>query len=182
MRLQDIIDKTATVKLISHNMGEWGGISLGWELKWANLTQFFNMIFNTEPQELTPTLTCTSAPEKARGYVGLVLRGGEKMPGMFALGYSHPLAGKFYTGELSVGDTANKIRHYGLPSLVFADLTFYLHIDAETAVSLTQAQRQLLLEAVRFDRDSRFAAGQSVTKLFSRDELEGTQHGKVFYA
>ena len=182
MRQQDIIDETATVKIISHNMGEWGGISLGWELTWADHSRLLDMIFGSEPQDLTPALTCTSAPETAGGYVGLVLRGGEKIPGMFAPGYNHQLAGKFYTGSLSVGDTANKIRQYSLPSLVFADLTFYLHIDAETEASLTQAQRQLLLEAVRFDRASRFAAGQSVTKLFRRDELEGSRRGTMFYA
>ena len=182
MRPQDIIDKTATVKITSHNMGAWGGISLGWELAWADHSRLCDMIFSSEPQDLTPTLTCTSAPEIAGGYVGLVLRGGEKMPGMFAPGYNHQLAGKFYTGSLRVGDTVNKIRPYGLPSLVFADLIFYLHIDAETEASLTQAQRQLLLEAVRFDRASRFAAGQSVTELFSRVELEGARRGKMFYA
>lgn len=182
MRPKDVIDKTATVKIISHNIGEWGGISLGWELAWADDSPFFTNMFGSKTQDLTPTLTCTRAPEIAGGYVGLVLRGGEKMPGMFAPGYLHPLAGKFYTGSLSVGDAANKIRHYGLPSLVFADLTFYLHIDAETAASLTQAQRQLLLEAVRFDREPRFAAGESVTEVFRRDEIEGTRYGKVFYA
>ena len=181
MKPQDIIDKTATVKITSHNMGAWGGISLGWELTWADHSRLLDKVFGGEPQDLTPTLTCISAPETAGGYAGLVLRGGEKIPSMFAPGYNHQLAGKFYTGSLSVGDTANKLRQYVLPSLVFADLTFYLHIDAETEASLTQAQRQLLLEAVRFDRASRFAAGQSVTQLFSRDELEGTRRGKVFY-
>ena len=182
MKPQDIIDESAKLKITSHNMGEWGGISLEWELAWADHSRLLDNMFGSKTQELTPTLTCTSAPETAAGYVGLVLIGGEKLPGMFAPGYDHPLAGKFYTGWLSVGDTATKIRQYSLPSLVFADLIFYLHIDAETAASLTQAQRQLLLEAVRFDREPRFAAGQSVTEVFRRDELEGARRGMMFYA
>ena len=68
------------------------------------------------------------------------------------------------------------------PPVIYSSKIDYLHvIDGK---NLTDSQKALLLEAVRFDkpRSERFSAGESICELFTKDELEGTMKDKIFYA
>jgi hypothetical protein len=84
-------------------------------------------------------------------------------------------------GRVELGDSADTLKSAGLPSDVFPGKSGYLHL-ADTDTPLTGEQRELLLEAVRFDRGPRFAAGADITCLFAREELEGEKRGQIFYA
>lgn len=170
------------VKVLFTQQGTWGGVGfvgiLHYRRKNAfDIAEMLGMELDTTESELEPVIEITEGPEQ---YLGLTLNPVDQFPGLFAPGYNHPLAGKCYTGSMMVGDNAKDLKQYSLPSAVFSGPISYLHID--DADELDGAQKALLLDAVRFDKKNHFPAGASVTKLFTRDELEGEAKGKIFYA
>jgi hypothetical protein len=122
-------------------------------------------------------LRITEGPEQ---YIGLELEPGEIMPGLFATGYDHPLSGKCFIGNIKVGNTAKELRNFDLPAKIFAMEPNYLNIDKNT--ELSSDQKALLLESVRYDKEQRFNAGNSIREIFTKEELEGSKAGEVFYA
>ena len=172
----------SAVKVVFSQHGTWGDVGFEGELFWENknddlIAKLLGSVdCNCDPV-YAPALRITEGPAQ---YVGLTVRPGQELPGMFAEGYNHPLSGKCYTGRLMIGDTAATLNDYSCPQCIYAAPVNYLHIEG--GEELSDDQRTLLLEAVRFDRDARFPAGRSVCELFTRDEMEGEKKGKVFYA
>lgn len=164
--------KNTEVNVIWNQQGTWGTVGFAGKIYYHKTE--LSELFDGSEQELV--LEVTEGPEQ---YLGLILRPGESIPGLFANGYDHPFTGKCYSGDIKIGESAANLKQYNLPSVIFAGNLSYLHIEAEQV--LTKDQRDLLLEAVRFDSNRRFPAGASITKLFTQDELEGTKKGQIFY-
>jgi hypothetical protein len=167
--------KDTIVNVIWNQSGTWGEVGFSGKLYTQKVT-LFGLDDDTDyGTELV--LEVTEGPEE---YIGLVLRPGQEIPGLFAKGFDHPFSGQCYVGNIKVGKTAKEVEQFHMPSVVFAMKPSYLHLPEGT--ELTDEQKAFLLDAIRFDRKDRFSAGASISKLFTRDEMEGTKKGQIFYA
>lgn len=167
------------IKVWFSQYGTWGGRSFTGVLTWGykEPLDILYMLAGSEPAP-KPVIILDDDQD---GWSGLQLFPGQIMPGRFASGYSNPLSGKYYIGRLKLGDSADTLKSAGLPPDVFPGEPSYLHL-AEPDTPLTKEQRDLLLEAIRYDRDPRFAVGADITCLFAREELEGDKAGQIYYA
>ena len=172
------MDTNIRVKVNFTQQGTWGGVGFSGELLYKDSDPdgfFSNIGFDFEKYSIA--LEITEGPEQ---YIGAIMDAGQTLPGLFASGYDHPLSGKCYLGEMKVGDNAKDMIQYSVPQVVFSMNISYLHIDENTALS--EDERKLLLDAVRYDKKAHFSAGASVKGLFTKDEMEGALKGQVFYA
>lgn len=167
------------IKVWFSQYGTWGGRSFTGVLTWGD-KEPLNILYMLAGSEPAPKPVIILDDDQD-GWSGLQLFPGQTMPGRFASGYKDPLSGKYYAGQMDLGDSANGLRPAGPPSDVFPGKPSYLHL-AEPDTPLTEEQHELLLEAVRFDRGPRFAAGADITRLFAREELEGDKAGQICYA
>lgn len=171
------------VKVYFTQHGTWGAVGFTGELffKKNDMLDIFKMFEMDKPndqEEYIPVITITEGLEQ---YIGLTLKPNEIMPGLYGdYGKDNPLSNKCYIGDMKIGDSANDLKEHKLPPVMFPSKISYIHIGEEE--QLTEEQKAMLLEAVRFDRENRFSPGATATRLFTREELEGEMQGRVFYA
>lgn len=161
-------------------IGTWGGVGFSAKLSIIKKDEPIFEMFDLEQKEdeYTPVLEITDGPKQ---YVGLMVYPNDMIPGLFAnYGDDKPLSNKCYLGEMQIGDCAADLQKHSLPSVVFPSKVTYLHINEEEPI--TEQKRALLLEVVRFDNENRFPAGLTISRLFTKEEMEGDMKGKVFYA
>lgn len=163
------------IKVSFQRPGTWGGRTFTATLTWDDPQ---TDIFTGEPVDGPPS-PILILDDGQEGWSGLRIRPGQVIPGRLSSGYKSSLAGQYYIGDMQVGDDARKLR-FPVPAAVFPGTPNYLHLVGDAP--LTEEQRALLLRAVRFDLDCRFAAGASVTALFTREELEGDKQGQICYS
>jgi hypothetical protein len=174
------IDQNIKVPVVFTQQGTWGGVNFGGNLYYKHFSLFGEDEEAKDGDDLFSSdelfLEITSGPAP---YIGLIIKPNQELPGLFASGYDSPLSGKCFLGELKIGDTAKDLINYSCPESVFSMQASYLHI-AEN-ITLTEDQRNLLLDAVRLDKKDKFTAGASIGQIFTKDELEGTKKGQIYY-
>ena len=167
-----IIESNARIPVTFHQHGTWGGRSFLAALCWSQDELFGNC----------PMLRILDIPEN-EGWAGLMLLPGQVMPGRYAAGGASTLSGKYYMdggGSLQIGDPPHNLTRGTPPAEVFAGRPGYLHTELTI---LTDGQRQLALEAIRYDkpRHETFSPGATLLRHFTREEVEGAKLGQIAY-
>ncbi len=177
---KELTPMTTKIRVWFQQYGTWGGRAFTGTLTWVDAPPI-DILGLVEQSETPAQAPAIILDDEQDGWSGLQLFPGQTLPGRFASGYCNSLAGKYYIGRLEIGANADRLKSAGPPSDVFPGKPSYLHL-VEPDTPLTAEQRELLLEAIRYDREPRFAAGADITALFSREELEGEKRGQIFYA
>ena len=132
------------VKVSFHQNGEWGGMFFRATLRWE--VNEWNDLFPDEDLQPYPVVEIDRLPGNGP-WGGLIVHRGQEIPGKFADGYNSSLSGKFYLGEIWVGDTPHILKYQSVSSSVYPGPIGYLHVEESKAPTLEQ--RDLVVEAIR---------------------------------
>lgn len=163
-----------------HQHGTWGGktFEATLSIEEQEAPEAFKELLGSLPPRVVLRLkeTAENGP-----WAGMEFHSRKNFPGLFASGYQSPLSGMLYYGDIKIVDPVTKAA-MRCPETVFSLDIGYLHINTEQSV--TTEQKELLFKACfeRTNDRTLFAAGATITRLFSTEEIESRIGKKMFFA